>query len=147
MIDAAPGDFLLATFFVAVLVALSWHDIRRRVIPNRIVLPAWLVVLGAQLLLHPSQWSEWVIASGTAAGGFLVLALLYPAGMGMGDVKLVGLLGAALGSAVLSGLFVGTLLAAVFAVALLVRDGRAARKATLPYGPFLAAGAVVVLLI
>lgn len=147
MTDATPGDIILATFFVSVLVALSWYDVRQRIIPNRIVLPAWLAVLGGQVLLHPDEWRESVIASAVTAAAFLLLSLLYPAGLGMGDVKLVGLIGAALGSAVLSGLFVGTLLAALFSVALLLRDGRAARKATLPYGPFLAAGAVVVLLI
>jgi leader peptidase (prepilin peptidase)/N-methyltransferase len=132
---------------VGVLAVLSWYDLRLRIIPNRIVLPAWGAVLFAQILLHPADWAQWLVASGATASIFLVPALLYPAGLGMGDVKLVGLIGAALGYAVLTGLFIGTLLAALFAVALLIRNGTAARRATLPYGPFLAAGAAAVLLI
>jgi leader peptidase (prepilin peptidase)/N-methyltransferase len=104
-------------------------------------------VLAAQLLLHPDQWLEWLVASLLTALVFLVPALLYPAGFGMGDVKLVGLLGAALGYGVLSGLLIGTLLAAVFAAGLLVRSGSAARRTTFAYGPFLAAGGVAVLLL
>ena len=136
------------TFVVAVvgtLAVLSWHDLRQRIIPNRIVVPAWAGVLAAQVALHPDDWKQWVIASGAAAGVFLLLSLVHPAGLGMGDVKLVGLIGAALGYSVLNGLLVGTVLAALFGLGLLLRNGAAARKATLPYGPFLAAGAVAVL--
>jgi leader peptidase (prepilin peptidase)/N-methyltransferase len=140
------SDDTLIVFVVAVLVVLSWYDVRQRIIPNRIVLPAWIAVLAAQLLLHPDQWLEWLLASMLTALVFLVPALLYPAGFGMGDVKLVGLLGAALGYGVLNGLLIGTLLAAVFAAGLLVRGGAAARRTTFAYGPFLAAGGVAALL-
>jgi leader peptidase (prepilin peptidase)/N-methyltransferase len=101
----------------------------------------------AQVALHPGHWDEWLIASSVAAAAFFVPALVYPEGLGMGDAKLVGLIGAALGYAVLNGLLVGTLLAGVFAAALLLRYGSGARRVTFPYGPFLAAGAVVVLLV
>jgi leader peptidase (prepilin peptidase)/N-methyltransferase len=104
-------------------------------------------VLTAQVLLHPHHWWQWLAASLGAAGAFLVPALAYPAALGMGDVKLVGLIGAALGTSVLTGLVAGTLLAGVFAAAMLVHRGSAARRATIPYGPFLAAGAVAVLLL
>jgi leader peptidase (prepilin peptidase)/N-methyltransferase len=141
------GDTLLITFVIAVLGVLSWRDFQSRVIPNRIVLPAWAIVLVAQVVLHPGHWKEWLIASVAAAGAFCVPALIYPAGLGMGDAKLVGLIGAALGYGVLNGLLVGTLLAALFSAALLLRYGSGARRRTFPYGPFLAAGAVAVLLI
>jgi len=143
----AAGDTLLIVFVIAVLAVLSWRDLRARVIPNRIVLPAWTIVLVSQVVLHPGHWDEWLIASGVAAAVFFVPALVYPEGLGMGDVKLVGLIGAALGYAVLNGLLVGTALAGLFAAALLLRYGSGARRVTFPYGPFLAAGAVVVLLV
>src|SRR3954462_4610354 len=76
----------IAAFFCAVLVAVSATDVERRVIPNRIVLPAAAVGLVANALLDPSP--EWAIAGAGAAGFLLVAALVYPAGMGMGDVKL-----------------------------------------------------------
>jgi leader peptidase (prepilin peptidase)/N-methyltransferase len=117
------------------------------VIPNRIVLPAWAIVLAAQLALHPSHWDEWLIASAVAAGAFMIPALLYPEGLGMGDAKLAGFIGAALGYGVLNGLLVGTVLAGLCSAALLLRYGSGARRVTFPYGPFLATGAVAVLLV
>ena len=140
------GDTALLVFVIAVLVVLSWRDVRARVIPNKIVLPAWAIVIAAQIALHPNHWVEWIVASSAAAAAFLVPALVYPEGLGMGDAKLVGLIGAALGTSVLTGLLVGTLFAGLFSAALLLRYGSAARRVTFPYGPFLAAGAVAVML-
>jgi len=140
------ANTLLPAFVIAILVVLSWYDLRLRIIPNRIVLPAWAFVLVLQLLLRPGDWVEWIAAS-AAAGLFLLPALVYPAGLGMGDVKLAGLIGATLGYSVFTALLLGTLLAGVFAGLLLVRDGSAARKKTFAYGPFLAAGTVVLLLV
>jgi len=143
----SAGETPLVIFVIVVLAVLSWLDLQDRLIPNRIVLPAWAIVLVAQVVLHPAQWDEWLIASAVAAGVFVVPALVYPTGLGMGDAKLVGLIGAALGYGVLNGLLVGTLLAGLFAAALLLRHGSAARRVTFPYRPFLAAGAVAVLLV
>ena len=80
------------------------------------------------------------------ASGFLFLAVLaYPAGMGMGDVKLALVMGAALGKTVAVALMVGMFTALVPAVFLLVRHGSKARKMGIPFGPFLALGSVVAL--
>jgi leader peptidase (prepilin peptidase)/N-methyltransferase len=75
-----------------------------------------------------------------------VLFLVFRDGLGMGDVKLAVLIGAALGTHVLTGLVVGSLAASVVAVYLLATKGLAARKMTIAFGPYLAAGAIVVLL-
>jgi leader peptidase (prepilin peptidase)/N-methyltransferase len=72
--------------------------------------------------------------------------LVYRGGLGMGDVKLVAFIGAALGENVVAALVIGTLLSAVVAGAILFREGSAARKRAIPLGPFLAAGAIIVLL-
>src|SRR4029450_4062624 len=111
---------------------------------NRIVLPAWAIVLASQMALRPDRWAEWLIASGLAFAAFLLPALAVPAALGMGDVKLAGLLGAALGYPVLNGLLIGPLLAGAYCAFLLIRHGAAARRIPIPYGPFLAAGAVAV---
>jgi leader peptidase (prepilin peptidase)/N-methyltransferase len=130
-------------FFCAVLVAVSAIDLTHRIIPNRIVIPAFAVVLVAQTLLEPSP--QWALAA-LGASGFLFLAVLaYPAGMGMGDVKLALLMGAALGKTVPVALMVGMFAALVPAVFLLVRHGSRARKMGIPFGPFLALGSVVAL--
>lgn len=141
------ATLLFVVFVVTTLAVLSWYDARQRIIPNRIVLPAWAIVLASQIALRPERWAEWLIASGLAFAAFLLPALAVPAALGMGDVKLAGLLGAALGYTVLSGLLIGTLLAGAYCTFLLIRHGTAARRIPIPYGPFLAAGAVAVLLI
>ena len=134
-------DAAVASFFCATLVAVSVTDLERRIIPNRIVLPAAAVVLAAQTLLHPSP--EWLIG-GLAASGFLfIAALAYPAGMGMGDVKLALLLGVMLGRVAPVALMVAMVSALVPAVVLLARHGQAARKMGIPFGPFLAFGGLV----
>ena len=116
-------------------------DLERRIIPNKIVLPAAAVVLAAQTLLHPSI--EWVLGGLAASTFLLVAALVYPAGMGMGDVKLALLLGVMLGRVVPVALMIGMLSALVPAIVLLVRHGQAGRKMGIPFGPFLAFGGVV----
>jgi prepilin signal peptidase PulO-like enzyme (type II secretory pathway) len=139
------ADAFVAALFVSVLVVLSAIDFERRILPDKIVLPSFAVVLAAQVALHPDRTVEWVAAS-LGASLFLFLALLaYPRGMGMGDVKLCLLLGAMLGWSVAVGLMVGMFAALVPAVVLLARHGAAARKMGIPFGPFLALGAVVAL--
>ena len=95
----------------------------------------------------PDEWATWLGAGLGAFACFFLLALVYPAGMGMGDVKLVLLLGFALGSAVLPALMVGTLAAALAGAVLLAREGRDARRRTIPFGPFLAFGAIAATLL
>ena len=136
---------LVAAFVVCVLVVVSGYDLERGIIPNRIVLPAAAAVLAARIAISPGHTVEWVVAAAGAAGFLLVMHLVYPAGMGMGDVKLALLLGAALGWLVVLALFVGSLGVGLAGVVFLVREGRAARKKAIPFGPFLALGAIAAL--
>jgi leader peptidase (prepilin peptidase)/N-methyltransferase len=136
-------DAAIAAVFCATLVAVSATDYERRIIPNRVVIPAAAIVLAANTIVHPSV--EW-IAAGLGASGFLLLAALaYPAGMGMGDVKLALLLGVALGRTVPVALMFGMVAALVPSAILLAKHGSAARKMAIPLGPFLALGGVVAL--
>jgi leader peptidase (prepilin peptidase) / N-methyltransferase len=137
------AEMLVASFFCAVLVAVTATDLTHRIIPNRIVLPAFVVIVVAQTLIEPSP--QWVLGA-LAASGFLFLAVLaYPAGMGMGDVKLALVMGAALGKTVPVALMLGMFSALVPAVFLLARHGSKARKMGIPFGPFLTLGSVVAL--
>jgi leader peptidase (prepilin peptidase)/N-methyltransferase len=107
------------------------------------VLPAAAIVLVGRTAIDPSP--EWAIAA-VAASGFLLVALLaYPAGMGMGDVKLALLLGAMLGRTVGVALMVGMFAALIPSIVLLARHGSAARKMAVPFGVFLALGGLVAL--
>jgi leader peptidase (prepilin peptidase) / N-methyltransferase len=137
------ADTLVAAFFCAVLVAVSAIDVEHRIIPNRIVLPAAAVVLVANTALHPSP--RWALGALGASGFLFAAALAYPAGMGMGDVKLALLMGAALGTTVSVALMVGMLAAMVPGLYLMARHGAKARKMGIPLGPFLAIGSVVAL--
>ena len=134
---------LLAAAWCAVLVAISAIDLEHRIVPNRIVLPAAVAVLVARTLLDPSP--EWLLGALGASAFLLAAALVYPAGMGMGDVKLALLLGAMLGRDVGVGLMAGMVAALVPSVVLLARHGGAARKMGIPFAPFLAIGALVAL--
>ena len=133
----------VAAFFCAVLVAVSAIDLEHRIIPNRIVLPATVVVLVANTVRDLSP--EWALAALAGSGFLFAAALAYPAGMGMGDVKLALLMGAALGRTVSVALMVGMLAAMVPSLVLLARHGAKARKMGIPFGPFLAIGSVVAL--
>jgi leader peptidase (prepilin peptidase) / N-methyltransferase len=137
------GSAAVAAFVCLALVAVSATDLEHRIIPNRIVVPAGLIVLAANTALHPGP--QWAIGAVGASGFLFVAALAYPAGMGMGDVKLAFLMGAALGKTVPVALFLGVFAALIPGLVLLARHGSAARKMGIPFGPFLALGAVVAL--
>ena len=141
------ADGLIAAVTTAVLVVLSLIDAESHRLPNRIVLPSAAFVLAARLVTEPGHWQAWVGASLGAFACFLVLALIVPAGIGMGDVKLMLLLGAALGGAVLPALLLGMFAGGVAGVVVLVREGRGARRKAIPYGPFLAFGAIALMLL
>jgi leader peptidase (prepilin peptidase)/N-methyltransferase len=136
-------DAAVAAFFCAVLVAVTATDLTHRIIPNRIVVPAAALVLVANTALHPSP--VWALAAVAAAGFLFAAALAYPAGMGMGDVKLALLMGAALGKTVSVAMMSGMLFALVPSMYLLARHGQKARKMGIPFGPFLALGSVLAL--
>lgn len=137
------GSAFVAAFFCIALVAVSGTDVEHQIIPNRIVLPAAVLVLAANTALHLSP--EWALGALGASGFLFAAALAYPRGMGMGDVKLALLMGAALGRTVPVALMIGTIAALVPGLYLLARHGNAARKMRIPFGPFLALGSVVAL--
>jgi leader peptidase (prepilin peptidase)/N-methyltransferase len=137
------ADAFVGSFVCLALVAVSATDLEHRIIPNTIVLPAAVIALAANTALHPSP--RWAIAALGASGFLFAAALAYPKGMGMGDVKLALLMGAALGKAVPVALMIGMFSALVPGVILIARHGQAARKMGVPFGPFLALGSVVAL--
>jgi leader peptidase (prepilin peptidase)/N-methyltransferase len=137
-----PKAFITA-FIACVLAVLAAIDIQHRLLPNRILLPATAVVLVAQVAFYPEHAVAWLLA-GPAAAAFLALPLLVRRdAMGMGDIKLALLLGAAVGWGVFGAIVIGCVAMVPVAVLMLGRDG-SIRGATLPFGPFLAFGTIVV---
>jgi leader peptidase (prepilin peptidase)/N-methyltransferase len=146
-ITYSPGaEALITAFMAAVLVVLAATDIERRIIPNRIVLPATAIALVAHLAVTPGRSSDFILAAIGGGVAFFIPNMINRSLMGMGDVKLVVLLGAGLGWGVVGAVTVAFLSVFPVAVVTLIRGGAAARKATLPFGPFLALGGLCVLI-
>jgi leader peptidase (prepilin peptidase)/N-methyltransferase len=140
------GELALALVFATVLAIVTLSDLEYRVIPNPVMIASAIAAIAIVAATDPGGLPEHLI-SGAGAGGFLLLiALLYPRGMGMGDVKLAGVMGLFLGSAVVPALVAGFIAGAVFGIALIARHGSEARKRAVPFGPFLALGGLIGLL-
>ncbi len=139
-------SLLLGVTLVLLLVPITLIDLDHRIIPNRLTLIGALSAPGILLATAPGALPEHLI-TGLAAGGFLLAAALArPGGMGMGDVKLAGVLGLFLGSAVAPALLVALLSGTLVGAAIIARKGAAGRKIAIPFGPFLALGGVFALL-
>lgn len=139
------AEAVLAAFFAVVLVVLAVIDLEERRIPDRIVLPATAAMLVAQLVLFPDRVLTSVVAALAVAGFLLAANLISRGGIGMGDVKLGLLLGAGLGSDVVSAVLLGSIAGGVVGLVILIRGGAEARKRAIAYGPFLALGGIVAL--
>jgi leader peptidase (prepilin peptidase) / N-methyltransferase len=140
--DAA--DIALGIVLVTILIPIALIDFEHRIIPNRITGPAAVVAIVIGLVLDMDFVVEQLIAGAAAGGFFLLAAIAYPRGMGMGDVKLAGVLGLYLGRgvglAVLIGLVAGALVGAIIIARVGAKEGR---KTAVPFGPFLALGGVI----
>jgi leader peptidase (prepilin peptidase)/N-methyltransferase len=140
-------DLILELPFAAMLIAVAGIDFDHRIIPNKILLPAAVYgVLGAAVI-RTDELPELLIAGGGAFLFLLLAALAYPAGMGMGDVKLAGVMGLYLGISVIPALFLAFLAGSIVGLTMMAREGAGARKKGVPFGPFLALGALVALLV
>lgn len=151
------ADWVLPAYllFFAALLAVSLIDLEHYLVPNRIVFPtlAAAVPLLAVVALVQGEWGRLgtaLIGSLAASAALLVINLIYPRGMGMGDVKLALLLGLFLGwidlAHVALGIFLGFVLGAVGGVTLMVLKVKS-RKDHVPFAPFLAGGALLAVLV
>jgi leader peptidase (prepilin peptidase)/N-methyltransferase len=142
----ASGSVWLDLTFVAGLVAITRIDLEHGIIPDRILAPMAVAALVLTAIFEPHQLPERLVAGAVAGGMFALIVLLYPKGMGMGDAKLLGVMGLVLGlsvaPALLIALVVGTLVGVVVMAKRGVADGRRTR---VPFGPFLAFGGVTAL--
>lgn len=140
------GSIALGLILVTALVPIVLIDLERRLIPNLITGPAAVAALAAGLALDVDFVPEQLIAGAAAGGFFLLAALAYPRGMGMGDVKLAAVLGLCLGRAVAPALMIALLSGVLVGGVVMARLGaRVGRKTAVPFGPFLALGGVAAL--
>ncbi|MDQ6608096.1 MAG: prepilin peptidase [Actinomycetota bacterium] len=148
LVKHSAPDIVLGLVLVAILVPIALIDLDRRIIPNKITVPAALSAVAIGLALQPSRVPEQLIA-GAVAGGFLLLfALAFPRGMGMGDVKLAAVLGLFLGRSVAVAILGGVLAGTVIGLGIMAKVGvEKGRKTAVPFGPFLALGGIIGLLL
>jgi len=141
---SSPVDVVLGIVLILLVVPAALIDLEYRIIPNRITALGAVLALVIGTALDPSGEPTRLIA-GAGAGGFLLLAALaYPGGMGMGDVKLAGMMGLFLGVAVIPAIAVALISGVLVGAVIIARDGQqAGRKTAVPFGPFLALGAIV----
>ena len=125
------------------LVVISFIDIEYRIIPNVLVLPFTIIGLGLSIFLDLDKWWHPLAFSAGAFTFMLLINLIYPRGMGMGDVKLSLMAGAFLVKNVVAGLFMGFFLGAVYGIGMIIKKRKL--KQTIPFGPFISIGSIIAL--
>jgi leader peptidase (prepilin peptidase)/N-methyltransferase len=139
-----PAKAALGVGLVTLLVPVTLIDLDHRLIPNKLTGPFALIALAIGLALDPGFVPEQLAAGAAAGGFFFAAAAAHPRGMGMGDVKLAGVLGLYLGRAVAPAVFVALITGVLAGMAIIARKGAAeGRRTAVPFGPFLALGALV----
>jgi len=141
-----PAQMAMGLVLVTALMAVTITDLERRIIPNKILLVTMVVGVAIAAIFDPSSLPERAIAAAAAGGLLFLAALAYPRGMGLGDVKLAAVMGFFLGRNVAPALLTALIAGSVVGLALIAREGASARKKAIPFGPFLALGALVGLL-
>jgi leader peptidase (prepilin peptidase)/N-methyltransferase len=137
-----PGELVLGLALCALLVTVTLTDLERRVIPNAVLAVGAVIGIGVVAVTDPASLPERALAAAGAGGLLLLVALAYPRGMGMGDVKLVAVMGLYLGQAVAPALLIGFGAGALVGLVMIATKGPAARKQAIPFGPFLALGGI-----
>jgi leader peptidase (prepilin peptidase)/N-methyltransferase len=145
--DDSVAEVAVDLVFLTMLAAITLTDLEQRIIPNKILLVGAVLCLAIAAPTDPSGLPERLIAAAAAGGLFFLVVLAYPKGMGLGDVKLTAAMGLFLGWAVAPAILVGLFTGSIVGVALIARYGAEARKMAIPFGPFLALGGVVGMLV
>jgi leader peptidase (prepilin peptidase) / N-methyltransferase len=142
--EGADSDAWLGLAFVILLVPVTLIDLDHRIIPNTLMLIGTVVAVALVLLTDPGALTEHLIAAAAAGGFLLIAALAYPAGMGMGDVKLAAVMGLFLGRNVGPAMLIALLTGSVVGAAIIAKKGaKEGRKTAIPFGPYLAFGGLV----
>jgi len=134
---------VLDASLVALLGVVTVTDLRTRLVPDAALAASLAIALPACLLSDAGGLPERLLAGAGAAGFLLVAALIRPDGMGLGDVKLAGVLGVYLGARVIEAMVAAFAAGSIAGLVLLVRHGLSARGRTIPFAPFLAIGALI----
>ena len=146
IVHGVDAELIVLLPFAAMLITVADIDLEHRIVPNKILLPMAVWGVAASAIVRPDALIQLVAAGAAAFTLLLVAALIHPAGMGMGDVKLAGVMGLYLGASIAPALLLAFLTGSIVGVAMLVRHGASGRKRGIPFAPFLALGGIVGLL-
>lgn len=141
--DDDGAELALGLILCFVLVVITLTDLDLRIIPNKVVLAGSVAAVAISAIWLPESIDTRLISAAIAGGIMFLVAFAYPRGMGMGDAKLVAMMGLFIGRAIAPATLIGFLLGALVGLAMIARQGSAARKAKIPFGPFLAVGGVI----
>jgi leader peptidase (prepilin peptidase)/N-methyltransferase len=147
LFESDAATIALDLVFVTMLAAVTLTDLEKRIIPNGILLVGAAACLAIAIPTDPAAVPERLIAAAAAGGLLFLVALAYPAGMGLGDVKLIAVMGLFLGRSVAPALLIALVVGSAVGLALIARHGTEARKIAVPFGPFLAFGGIVAMLV
>jgi leader peptidase (prepilin peptidase)/N-methyltransferase len=145
--DEGAGEVLMGCVFATILAVITLTDLERRIIPNVVVGAGALAGVALAIAFDPGNLGERAIAAAAGGGFLLIVAVAYPRGMGMGDVKLAAMMGIYLGSSVAPALLIGFASGSAYGIGMIARHGSEARRQAVPFGPFLALGGIVGLLV
>lgn len=146
LVKGSAAGVALGLAMVLLLVPAAAIDLEHKRIPNLITLPGCALAIALGLAFDPAGEPARLLAGLGAGGAFLIVTLISPRGMGMGDVKLAAMLGLFLGTAVIPAILIALLAGVIVGGVVMARVGvRTGRKTAVPFGPFLALGAVVAL--
>ncbi|HEV3033876.1 MAG TPA: prepilin peptidase [Solirubrobacteraceae bacterium] len=144
----SAAGIALSVALILIVIPAALIDLEHRIIPNRITALGAVLALAIGLALDPAGEPERLIAAAAAGGFLLIAALAYPGGMGMGDVKLAGVMGLFLGAAVAPALLIALVAGVLLGAVVIARKGaQAGRKTAVPFGPFLALGALLAIFV
>ncbi len=134
---------IIYTLLVTSLIIITFIDIDYKIIPNVITIPAIPIGLVLSYFFLPHSIISALIGMLGGGGLLLLMAVIYPGGMGGGDIKMVAMLGAFLGwQKVFLTIFLGSLIGSVVGIAMIISK-KGGRKTKIPFGPYLAAGAIL----
>ncbi|MBU8905047.1 prepilin peptidase [Desertibacillus haloalkaliphilus] len=138
------SELLIALLLISLLVIITISDLHKMLIPNKILLFFFIVFIPITVLIPHEPWWDGIVGFFVGGGLLYLIAIVSRGGMGGGDVKLFAVLGFILGTRdVLLTLFAATFIGAVVG-GIMMMTGKVKRKNPIPFGPFIAIGALVI---
>jgi len=140
------SEFIIFIFLISVLIVVSFIDIKYQIIPNEITFTFIPIGLILSLFFNHIKFLDSLLGLLIPAGILLLIAFIYKKGMGIGDVKLIGMIGVFIGwEYALISIFIGALFGSIYGIYMMVTVN-ITRKTRIPFGPFISLGAVIMIL-